>query len=402
MNNSLKKHLGIAMIALGMVAFSIPQFTAYAKAADVDNELEDDNTKFTANSLTSNKTMIGFISSEDDVDYYKYVVDQSGYFSIKFENASGTGDVSNGWTWKIYDKDLNKLWSDTTKSTSASYNYNFEVGTVLYVTVESAYQHKYVNNLDYALTVTAVEDSSWEQEQNGTKNTATTITSNQKAFGNTYIETDVDYYKYVVDATGYFNFILQNETGTNDSSYGWDMLIYDSSLNKLEYVKNITAKSTSKTYNFKKGTVLYIKIEAYSNYYHINGTKYSLLAQMTKSSKWEQEGNDSYTKATTIKNNSTMYGNIYIANDKDCYKYKASKTGNVKVTFDFDGDDAGYGWNITVINSSKKELISLTDVTTKKSFSWKATKGSNYYIIITPRYSYSDPLNLTYSMKVKQ
>ena len=402
MKKILKKHLGIATLALGMSAFCLPQFTAYVKASDVKHEVEENSTKFTATSLQSNSTTIGSISSAEDIDYYKCIVDQSGYFSIKFENASGSSDVGYGWVWHIFDEDLNELWSDSVTTSSTSYTYDFEVGTVLYIMTEARYHYDDVNNLDYALTINATEDSSWEQEQNGTKSIATKLKSNQKVYGNMYLGDDIDYYKYVVDATGYYNFILENESGTNDNGYGWNLYVYDSSLNELECIAGIGTKGTSKTYNFKKGTILYIKIDARYHYNDVNGIKYSLLAKTNKSSKWEQEGNDSYSKATTIKNNSINYGTSYISSDKDYYKYKATKTSTAKITFDFDSDDVGYGWNVTIYNSSKKEITTLSGITAKETISWKATKGSTYYILVQPRYAYSDPVNVIYTLKLKQ
>ena len=397
----LLKNLGITTLSLGMITFCLPQFSVHAKASDVKLEIEDNSTKFTATSLESNNTTIGLISSKQDIDYYKYVVDQSGYFSFQFENVSGSSNVGYGWTWHIYDESLNELWSNSVTTSSTSYTYDFEVGTVLYLMVESTYHFDSVDNMFYTLTVSASKDSSWEQEQNGSKNTATNLKSNQKLYGNIYQKDDSDYYKYVVDVTGYFNFTFENESETNGSGSGWNLTVYDSSLNELESITGISTKKVSKTYNFKKDTVLYIKIESTYHYADVNGITYSLLAEAKNSSKWEWEGFDSFSKIISIKHKSKIHGTSHSANDKDCYKYKATKKSNAKVTFDFDSDDVGYGWDITIYNSSKQEIKTLNGVTSKKTISWNTSKGSTYYIVIQPSYANSIPEDVTYTLKVK-
>lgn len=149
----------------------------------------------------------------------------------------------------------------------------------------------------------------------------------------------MDYYKYTVDVTGYYNFTITNPANLEGS---WKVIICDSSLNELESWQFKGYTATSNTYNFKKGTILYIKIQDY--YWGDSvGKEYTLTVNAKKSSNWEQEKDDSYGKAINLKINTTKYGNLYSGADVDYYSYTAAKTGTLKTTFQFDADDVKSG-----------------------------------------------------------
>jgi hypothetical protein len=96
-----------------------------------------------------------------------------------------------------------------------------------------------------------------------------------------------------VDVTGNFSFTFNN---INSIDGDRNLIVYNSSLKELENARVKDSYTyTSKTYNFKKGTILYIKIS--NDYYGAVGTEYSLAANPKKSTSWEQESDDSYSKA---------------------------------------------------------------------------------------------------------
>jgi hypothetical protein len=364
-----------------------------ANAADTISSTNTDNndTPNGAISLTSKESMKGVLSSKEDVDYYKYTVDVSGYYSFTFSDNNTQGGE---WQIKVYDSSLNELQSMVNNNYSCtSIDYNFKKGTVLYVKVTSYYSD--TTDKEYSISVNAHNDSKWEQENNNTRATATKIGSKSPIHGNLYSSKDVDYYKYKVDVTGYYSFTFLD---VNTQGGHWRIKVYDSSMNEIQSMINGEYSCTSFNYNFKKGTVLYIAIDSS---YDTFGKEYSLTVNAKKNTKWEQEKNDSYSKAIALKSNTTKYGNLYTENDLDYYTYKAVKTGTIKTTFKFDAADVGYGWKISIYDSSKKLITIVNNVTADKTISFKAKKGKKYYVVIGAGLSFSSPKGITYSLKIK-
>lgn len=383
------KKILATLLALALIISVIPEM---AYAADTTNSTEADNNDVptSATSLTASGVVAGIISSEDDVDYYKYIVDVSGYFSFTFTNTSAK---ECAWDVSVSDASLNELESWKHNGyTYTSQTYNFMKGTTVYVKVVNRYD---TIGLGYTLAVNAKTDANWEQENNDTKGTATIIRTGITEHGNSFIDNDVDYYQYKVDVSGYFNITMTN---INALDCAWDVTLYDSSLSELEYWKQDGYTHTSHTYNFKKGTVVYLKV---THRYDAVGQEYIINVNAKKKKDWEQEKNDSYSKAITLKANAIKYGNLYISDDIDYYSYTAAKTGTLKTTFKFDADDVGYGWKVLIYDSSKNEIMAVSDITTDKTISFKATKGKKYYVVVRAESDYSCPTGITYALKIK-
>lgn len=359
------------------------------EASDWEQEYTD--TKDDATILDAKITMHGNIySDDDDVDFFKYTVGVTGHFNFTLKDAAEKG---GRWRLTVYDSSLNELESNTNSDYSLTTNtYNFKKGTELYLKVADSYRSE---GYEYTLTVNETAASNWEQEANDTKATATVIKANQTKYGNLYSDDDVDYYKYKVDVTGYYSFIFND---TKAEGGRWRITVYDSSLKELESVTNDDNTLTTNTYNFKKGTVLYLKVsDSYRAEYH----EYSLKVIAKKSGNWEQEKNNSFKCSIGLKLNTVKYGNLYNEDDVDYYSYTATKTGSLKTSFKFDADDVGRGWKVTIYDSSKKEIKTVTDITTDKTISFKVTKGKKYYVVVKSSSSYSSPTNITYQLKIK-
>lgn len=368
------------------------EYSISVNATEASNwEQEYTDTKDNATVLDATTALHGNIySADDDVDYFKYTVGVTGHYNFTLKDAAEQG---GRWRLTVYDASLNELETNTNSDYSLTTNtYNFKKGTVLYLKVADSYG---TEGDEYTLSVNETDSSDWEQEVNDTKATATVIKANQTKSGNLYSDDDVDYYKYTVDVTGYYNFTFKD---INAAEGRWRITVYDSSLKELESDTNGENTYTTNTYNFKKGTVLYLKV---TDSYSAESHEYSLTVNAKKSANWEQENNDSYSKAITFKANVTKYGNLYNADDVDYYSYTASKTGTLKTTFKFDADDVGSGWIITIYDSSKKEIKTVSDIITNKTISFKATKGKKYYVVVKADSSYSSQTSITYALKIK-
>lgn len=388
------KKVIVLLLTLAMMISVVPN-KAYAESTNDVSQGDNNDIPSNATTISSKEAINGVLSTEEDVDYYKYTVDVSGYYSFTFTDIAN--DQSN-WRFTVCDTSLNELESSCVGGYTLTTNtYDFKKGTVLYLKVNDYYWGDTEGD-EYSIKVNTTSDPNWEQEYNDSKANATIISSNSALHGNLYSEDDVDYYKYTVDVTGYYNFTFTNVTA---QSANWLLSVTDSSLNELEGDRIEGYTYTTNTYNFKKGTVLYLKVKDY--YWGDSQSKeYTITVNAKSSSKWEQEKNNTYKVANTLKSNTAKIGNLYTGDDVDYYKYTATKTGTVKTTFTFDADDVRDGWKITIYDSSKKAIKTVSDITTDKTISFKATKGKKYYVVVRAVDNRYCPINISYNLKVKQ
>lgn len=373
----------------------------HVNAATIQKEKEDNDSKKNANVIKTKKPIKGRMNSTEDKDYFKYTVDTKGYFNIYFENISDSSDVGYGWRWYVYDQNLDELYCcDGVKTKAQSNTFDFKKGTVIYIKVENRYSHKDLVNKAYKLTVEAVESSSWEQEENNSPKAATILKANKKKYANLYTNADEDYYKFSIEEKGPCKFTFENESGTDNYGYGWRVSVYDADLKQISTL-DFKTKKESQIYSFKKGTVLYLKIEAKYSNHDVVGSKYSVKVATKENSKWEEESNDSYKDATTIKSGTMKYGNLLTEKDEDFYKIKASESKEMKISFEPDKNSVSYGWSIIVYDDSKQEVASCKGIKAKEIFSWNAKKNTTYYIVVSSRYQMSDTVGIKYTLKVK-
>lgn len=138
--------------------------------------------------------------------------------------------------------------------------------------------------------------------------------------------------------------------------------------------------STAKL-GFRKGKEIYLKVERNINDYAC-GHEYTVTVNQYKADNWEQEYNDSFATATTVKKNKTCSANNYAVKDKDYFVYKAAKKG--KVTMQVSLPDSGY-WNVCVYNQKKKLVKQEDYAQTGQKFTVKAAKGQKLYVMVKAR-----------------
>ena len=153
--------------------------------------------------------------------------------------------------------------------------------------------------------------------------------------------------------------------------------------------------STAKL-SFRKGKEIYLKVERNINDYAC-GHEYTVTVNQYKADNWEQESNDSFATATTVKKNKTCSANNYAVKDKDYFVYKAAKKG--KVTIQVSLPDSGY-WNVCVYNQKKKLVKQEDYAQTGQKFTVKAAKGQKLYVMVKARTK--SAVGKTYRVTVKQ
>ena len=120
-------------------------------------------------------------------------------------------------------------------------------------------------------------------------------------------------------------------------------------------------------------------------------------ADVHKTSKWEVEYNNTFSKANKLKG--TMSANILNDNDVDYFTFNAGKTSSYRVNLNTGDNVAGeYKVEIFVNNKSKAKVNKTTK--TDKNFTFKAKKGQKIWVKISG-VSGRSPVGNKYMLKYK-
>ena len=398
----MKKRFLLTLILM----FAILATPVYA--ASIPAETEENDTANTATVISGN-TIEGVISQNYDIDYYKFDATED-YFTVNFNisNKNLSSNPADGWKVTIFDYSDNALNSLYSFETTASHaTPRFAISGTIYVKVE-AVDGRYDPPVDviYELSYANYSDSYWESEYNDISTSANTITANETYTGSLHKNNDEDWFK--VTSKDYFTVTLSknNITENNIVGDGWCVTVYDTAKKELSSFTTTTS-GTSIKYPIS-GTV-YVRINATDSRYDppLNAY-YDLIVNTATDSKWENEYNDSSTKANTITQGVTYHGNLHSSNDVDYFKVKSTSNA-IAVQFTINLDEVepeavGYGWKITVYaQDSSKYLASYTisEIGSFKSVTLPYAKGNYYYVKVQAtddRYEY--PLNQPYHIAV--
>lgn len=366
--------------------------------------------------ITPNVSITDQLNSTGDVKYYSFTVDKSGYFDISLSVVDVTADVKQGWKVTLCDgTDGSEIYSGSIRRNRTLPKFNFAKGTKLFVKVEGDwnFDSAYVPiEVLYTLSINTVEDSNWEQEWNNSLKNADKIVGNNTYYGNLFYTLDKDYYSYTVTKDGYFDFDFGVEDVTADTKQGWKISIYDANNNEQLFSEDTKRSACYGNFNFKKGTKLYIVIEAAWNFdsaYVPRCVTYNFNMKETSSQYWEKESRVSASEAwgtrakgaTSIALGKTYTGNLWNSYDNDLYKVVAPKDGYV--TFTMNPNDVssnlGSGYRFNVLSGSGSTLYSV-EAKTAQSKTLYLKKGT-YYIEMSAAWSYSAPVLKNYLVSAK-
>lgn len=338
--------------------------------------------------IGTNTVVEDVLEKGNNIKYYKFTVDKTGYINISFTIPEVNANVYDGWNLTLIDSDGNseicsfEITTDRTLPKLA-----FKKGTELYIKVKDSGFNGVFRpyGVKYQLKVNTNEDANWEVEYNNSTTNATTINSNVTYCGNVMNGNDVDFYHFVVDQTGYFNVAFTiPEVGAYVGN-GWYITIYvgDKQISSF----STTSNTTTRPYSFKQGTDIYIKIQSRDSYTIF--TTYNLQVNATASSVWEQESNDSMADAFPISLGKTYSGTTYCGADVDYYKVTTTTKGFMTVELDPDNlvENLGYGYVLSAYDSENAKLASYT---VKEKTSMKLYLNAGDYYIRVENYSSSD------------
>ena len=378
-------------------------------AAAINQEIESNDTANTATSIDAG-VIEGSLSSENDVDYYRFDANQD-YFTVSFGVSSKNlgADAHEGWNVYIYDSKMTLINSFAT--TSSHSTVRFSISGIIYIKVlatSTAFDNE-PTNVIYEISYTTAEDSYWESEYNDNSTSANTISANKTYTGSLHTDDDTDWFK--VTSKDYFtvtlsqNIILEN---VNSVDEGWCVTIYDSSKTELSSFSTTTSNTSIK---YPLSGTIYVKITANSTAfdYEPKNVYYDLIVNTSTDSKWENEYNNSSTKANTITQSTTYHGNLHVKGDVDYFKVK-STTSAIAVKFTVSLDEVEpemvqNGWKITVYaQDSAKSLASYTvnAIGSFNSIALPYAKGKYYYVKVEAQSTSFDnaPVNVPYHIAI--
>ena len=365
------------------------------------------NSISTAVSVPMNTARTGMLNYSSETLFYKFKTGNETCCSIIL--APGNGDISFGWNIEIISSNMKTLMKYTSiKKYFVSSRICVGSNTEFYVKISAAADGSYTPvKVPFTLKASEVLVNGWEKENDDTLAKANTLNTNVLLKGFLWNNRDIDYYKYKFTKNGYGQIVF-GAVDTSNLGYGWKISVYTAKRKLIATYDRIGENGViSGRFNFKKGTVIYIKVEAsvgdeheyipYGGYVPFDKT-YSIKVTEKNTKGWEKpEKNDSFKDATVV--NSYKIGTLYTRSDVDFYRIKTTKTKRtIKMTVGA-GDPHG-GYRITVYNNKKKVLKQYSRDIVETGFSYKMSPGRTYYVKVECCSYYTGPIDLNYKIQL--
>ena len=312
---------GTAVLSGGMILN--PMLDGMALRAFAMSEDEWNNNRGDANPFDPGETINGKIADADDDDYYRFVLDETGKFSVEMTSYMKT------YTLQLYKSD-ERIWEAAKKELSGgagsrkdSYAFNLEKGTY-YLKVSG-------NNTtgDYKIVTDFDKSRATENENNSSIENANNIVLGDLVKGMISMTDDKDYYKFEVAQDQKVNFEIKSYVGS------FIIRIYDRNGNKITDTGDIKIDSGKdcKKYTLEK--------DLSSGTYYLCFTNtgdtgaytgnYEIETKGTASNYNEIEHNDSRDQANEIALPREILGRISEGDEWDYYKFSVSTGGNLNV-----------------------------------------------------------------------
>ena len=409
----MRKHIRKPMLFLAaLLAIALAYFLPGKGTLAHAEETDAGGTRAEAKVIELGKTYSETTDSGSDVDFFKFTTTGQGYFRVNLkQNESDKNDTDGGWYVKVLDESGEVITSQSyIRKNWTSVNIPYaKAGRAFYLEIGAEYTNLAPLNCVYDLTVNQTEAGDWELETNETKADATAIGVNKMYHGITISGDDKDFYKFTATKQGYFQVTLKhNEADENDTDGGWYVKVLDESGEVITSQSYIRKNWTSMNIPYAKaGRAFYLEIGAeYTNLAPLNCV-YDLTVDQTEAGDWELETNETKADATAIGVNKTYHGITISGDDKDFYKFTATKQGYFQVTLkhnEADKNDTDAGWHVKVLDESGEEITSCFGIKTN----WTsiilpyAKEDRVFYVQVMPAYNNMEPRGCVYDLTVMQ
>lgn len=238
-------------------------------------ESEPNDTSNKANKIAVGEKVTGRVLSYRDYDYFSFEITKSGYFYLEFNvKKDDEWQVRDGW--RVYVENQNVItYSEDVKESGTTYEMPFSPG--VYCVAITAGGSR-IPTVDYCFTVHEVEDETWEQELNNTRESATPIPKDTKKI-NAITEwwDGTDYFSFEIPERSMveINFAYDRNLTKDQINQGMDLWIYKSDEENERYkFENV---QQDKTFQIAlPAGKYYIEAKRSLGYGTIPGSKYSV------------------------------------------------------------------------------------------------------------------------------
>ena len=311
---------GSAVLSGGMILN--PMLDGMAMTAFAMSESEWNNNRGDADPFDPGERINGAIDNADDDDYYRFVLDETGKFSVDMTSYMKTYNLqlfkSDDRIWESGKKELS-----STESRKDSYAFYLEKGTYYLKVSGNNTTGKYTIDTDFD------KSRATENENNSSPANANNIVLGDVVKGMISMTDDKDYYKFEVSNDQKVDFEIKSYVGSfifriydkNENK------IYDSDDQKIESGKDYKKFTLEK--DLSKGTY-YICFTNTGDTGAYTGN-YEIETKGTAANYTEIEHNDSRDQANDIALPTEIRGRIGEGDEGDYYKFSVSAAGNLNV-----------------------------------------------------------------------
>lgn len=255
--------------------YSNEKYTLTVLFDEEDDSYENepnDNLSEEAMNISLNKKYTGNLSSKDDIDYYKFSIDEKRKVWIDFLHDK-TSESNTLWKISLFgDSDQTLLEFDSSGENAKITSDSLRLPAGNYYIRINDY---YWSNIDYTFYVhSQKEEANSENEDNGDYSSATKIDLNSSITGNLQSNDDVDFYEFQLNNKSNIKVVFTHSQ-TDDNSVFWiyeltsadssDALTNNEDASTVRISGNSTNNISSEWTSLPKGKY-YLKV--YSYYYN--------------------------------------------------------------------------------------------------------------------------------------
>lgn len=368
-----------------------------------ENEKEPNNDISTSNDIEANVKYTGCLRNEDDVDYYKLVLDKKGKIVLHFKHPK-IDYGSELWRVRLLgDDESEKINMSVSGAEVESVSNAIRVtpGTY-YIKIECGNfsAEKYTFIVDFHS-----EGKYYETEPNDdSASQANAIKINKTYTGNLSDGGDQDFFKFVLKEKRKVR-LKFSHAKTDYNSILWRVALLGDSEGELTAIESTgqNAHMYSDYVRLPAG-IYYVRITSFDNWID---SDYKVIVEANKESdQTENEENDDYGSATSISLGSSIKGNIQSSEDIDFYKIVLNRKTNLKVQFSHDLiDNTNLFWNVMLYSEDSGEGLKNDDEQSSWGISgtsqnnvstWSRLSAGTYYMKISSNWDYT---NIDYTLR---
>lgn len=374
----------------------------HTKEEESNDEIGD------ATDIQPNAVCKGALSNEEDIDYYRFIIQNKGKAVLHFaHNKADSTDVS--WNVDLLSKDNDNpiLSLESTGATTETSSTSMRLGRgTYYIRVSPTYDFL---DYDYEVSVEFTEeDDTFETEPNDDIQSATIVGVNTESSytGNLQRSEDIDYYKFSLDQKGKARIVFSHEK-KNDDDLRWRIDVLDDTDYTLTSAISMGGESSVETDYFRAADGdFYIRIK---NDRYWSDIDYQVRVEYAPENEgYETEPNDDYPEANVLPNGSAIVGNLQSDHDTDFYMFDYAGSGDLVVTFTHERfDNSDRFWEVRLFSEDSSDAIRYGDYNSVVSIcgkdpdsvteKWSGLTAGKYYIKVN-RYQYcNDDYGITVS-----